>query len=107
MSIASTELQSFVETLPMDQLMFHTPRSVHSWPTAARDEILAVAHRELAVARRNVAEFTRYLDMHSAHFAACVGAMDNTVPLMSAETFPRTVVSGCPSAGPVVVVYHT
>ena len=63
-SIASTELQSFVEPLPLDQLMHHTPRSVQSWPTAARDEILAVAHRDLAVARRNVAEFTHYLDLH-------------------------------------------
>ena len=33
--IASTELQSFVEPLPLDQLMCHTPRSVQSWPTAA------------------------------------------------------------------------
>ena len=76
----------------MDQLLCHTPRSVQSWPTAARDEILAVAHwdLQLAVARRNVAEFTNYLDMHSAHLAACAGAMDDTVPLMSAETFPRT-----------------
>ena len=44
--------------------MCHAPRSVQSWPTAARDEILAVAHRDLAVARRNVAEFTHYLDLH-------------------------------------------
>ena len=73
----------------MDQLMCHTPSSVQSWPTAARDEILAVAHRDLAVARRNVAEFTRYLDIHSEHLAACAGAMDDSVPLMSAETFPR------------------
>ena len=89
-SIASTELQSFVETLPMDQLVCHTHRSVRSWPTTARDEILAITHRDLAVARRNVAEFTHYLDLHSAHLAACAGAMDDTVPLMSAETFPRT-----------------
>ena len=74
----------------MDQLLCHTPRSIQSWPTAARDEILAVAHRDLAVARRNVAEFTNYLDMHSAHLAACAGAMDDTVPLISAETFLRT-----------------
>ena len=89
-SIASTELQSIIETLPMDQLLCHTPQSVQSWPTAARDEIPAVAHQDLAVARRNVAEFTNYLDMHSAHLAACAGAMDDTVPLMSAETFPLT-----------------
>ena len=49
-----------------------------------------MAHWDLAVACRNVAEFTYYLDLHSAHLAACAGAMDVTVPLMSAETFPRT-----------------
>ena len=86
-SIASTELQSIIETLPMDQLVCHTPRSIQ---TAARDEILAVAHRYLTVARRNVAEFTKYLNMHSAHLAACAGAINDTVPLMSAETFPHT-----------------
>ena len=74
----------------MDQLLCHTPRSIQSWPTSARDEILAVAHRDLAVARRNVEEFTMYLDIHSAHLAACAGAMDDTVPLMSAETFMCT-----------------
>ena len=58
--------------------------------TLPRDEVLTVAHRDLAVARRNVAEFTYYLDLHSAHLAACVGALDDTVPLMSAETFPCT-----------------
>ena len=89
-SIASTDLQAFVEPLPLDQLICHTPRSVQAWPTAARDEVLAVAYLDLAVARRNVAEFTYYLDLHSAHLAACAGALDDTVPLMSAETFPRT-----------------
>ena len=68
--------------------MCHTPSSVQSWPTTARDEILAVAHRDLAVARRNMAEFTQYLDIHSEHLAAYAGAMDDSVPLMSAETFP-------------------
>ena len=62
---------------------------MRSWPAAARDELLAVAHRDLAVARRNVADFTSYLDQHSAYFAACAGAMDDTLPLMSDETFPR------------------
>ena len=74
----------------MDQLLCHTPRSIQSWLTAARDKILAVAHRDVAVARGNAAEFTNYLNMHSAHLAACAGAMDDTFPLMSAETFPRT-----------------
>ena len=88
-SIASMELQTFVEPLPLDQLICHTPSAVQAWPTAAREEVLAVAHRDLAVARRNVADFMYYLDLHSAHLAAWVGALDDTVPLMSAETFPR------------------
>ena len=70
--------------------MPYTPFGVQSWPTVAREELLAVAHRDLTVARQNVAEFTYYLDLHSAHLAACAGAMDDTVPLMSVETFPRT-----------------
>ena len=43
----------------------------------------------MAVARRNLADLTLYLDTQSAHLAACAGAMDNSIPLMSAETFPR------------------
>ena len=88
-SIASMELQTFVEPLPLDQLLCHTPSTVQTWPTAAREEILAVAHRDLAVARRNIADFTYYLDVHAAHLAACAGALVDTVPLMSAETLPR------------------
>ena len=78
-SIASFELQTFVEPLPHDQLICHTPSSVQAWPTAAREEVLAVAHRD----------FTYYLDLHAAHLAACAGALDDSVLLMSAETFPR------------------
>ena len=43
----------------------------------------------MAVACRNLADLTLYLDTQSAHLAACAGAMDNSIPLMSAETFPR------------------
>ena len=81
-SIASLELQTFVEPLPLDQLICHTPGAVQVWPTAAREEVLAIAHR-------NVADFTHYLDLHAAHLAGCAGALDDSVPLMSAETFPR------------------
>ena len=69
--------------------MCHSARTVRSWPTAAHEDLLAVAHRDMAVARRNLVHLTRYLDMHSAHIAACSGAMDDALPLMSAETFPR------------------
>ena len=70
-SIASLELQEFVELLPLDQLICHTPVAIQAWPTAAREEVLAVAHRDLAVARRNVADSTHYLDLHAAHLSAC------------------------------------
>ena len=43
----------------------------------------------MAVARRNMADLTRYLDIQSTHLAACSGALDNTIPLMSVDTFPR------------------
>ena len=88
-SIASLELQTFVEPLPLDQLLCYAPSTVQTWPTAAREEILSVAHRDLVVARRNIADFTYYLDAHAAHLAACAGALDDTVLLMLAETFPR------------------
>ena len=69
--------------------MCHSVSTVWSWPTAAREELLAVAHRDMAVARRNLTDLTRYLDMHSAHLAACSGAMEDALPLMPAEAFPR------------------
>ena len=89
MSLASSDLLSYVEPLPLDQLVFHSADTVRSWPAAARDELLAVAHRDMAVARRNLVDLTLYLDNQSTHLAACAGAMDNSIPLMSAETFPR------------------
>ena len=88
-SLASSDLLSYVEPLPLDQLVFHSADTVRSWPAAARDELLAVAHRDMAVARCNLADLTLYLDNQSTHLAACAGAMDNSIPLMSAETFPR------------------
>ena len=88
-SIASFDLQTFVEPLPLDQLLCYAPSTVQSWPTAAHEDILAIAHRDLVVARRNISDFSYYLDTHAAHLAACAGALDDTVPLMAAETFPR------------------
>ena len=88
-SIASFDLQTFVEPLPLDQLLCYAPSTVQSWPTAAREKILGVAQRDMVVARRNISDFSRYLDTHAAHLAACAGALDDTAPLMAAETFPR------------------
>ena len=87
-SIASFDLQTFIEPLPLDQLLCYSPSTAHSWPTAAREEILAVAHRDMVIASRNVADILVYLDAHAAHLATCAGALDDSVP-MAAETFPR------------------
>ena len=38
------------------------------------------------MARRNMADLTRYLDIQSTHIAACSGALDDNLPLMSAQT---------------------
>ena len=88
-SISSFDLQTFIEPLPLDQLLCYSPSTVHLWPAAHREEILAVANRDMVIAKRNVADITRYLDAHAAHLAACSGAMDDSIPLMAVETFPR------------------
>ena len=62
---------------------------MRSWPTARREDLLAVAYFDMAVARRNMADLTRYLDIQSTHIAACSGALDDNLPLLSAETSPR------------------
>ena len=79
-SLASSDLLAYVEPLLLDQLVFHSADTVRSWPAAARDELLAVAHRDMAVARRNLTDLTRYLDNQSTHLAACTGAMDDSIP---------------------------
>ena len=78
----------------MDRLLLHEVHAARGWPSTDRDEILVVAHRDLHVARHNVAELTRYLDLHYAHLSSCAGAMDNSLPLMAVETFPR-LPGGC------------
>ena len=74
----------------MDRLLLHEARSM---PSTDRDQLLAVAQRDIYVARHNLAELTRNLDLQSAHLAACAGAMDDSLPLMTVETFPR--LPGC------------
>ena len=64
----------------MDRLVLHDARVVRDWPSADRDQLLAVVHRDLHVARRNVAELTRYLDDQAAHLAACAGAGEDKLP---------------------------
>ena len=48
----------------------------------------AVARRDIAVARRNLASMTCYVHLHDAHLAACDGELDDRIPLMTVETFP-------------------
>ena len=55
-------------------MLYHDVQAVHAWPDSARDELLAVAQRDVAVARQNLADMTRYVDIHAAHLAACSGA---------------------------------
>ena len=88
-SISSYDLQTFIEPLPLDQLLCYSPSTVHSWPAADSEQILAVANRDMVIARRNMADISRYLDAHAAHLAACTGALDDSIPLMAAETFPQ------------------
>ena len=88
-SIASLDLQTFIDPLPLDQLICYDAETVQSWPREDREQILAVAGRDLSVARRNLAELTRYVDMHAAHLATCTGSSDDSIPLMAAETYPR------------------
>ena len=80
------DLLSHVEPLPMDRLLPHEARLVRKWPPADRDQLLEVAHRDVHVALHNVAEMTRYINLHSAQLSACAGTMDATLPLMTVET---------------------
>ena len=61
MSIASMDLLSFLKLLPMDRLLLHEAWSVRDWPSTDWDQLLAVAHRDIHVARQNVADLTGYL----------------------------------------------
>ena len=50
--IASSNLLSLLEPLPMDRLSRHTVVAISSWPEADRHNILAVTNRDVRVARR-------------------------------------------------------
>ena len=73
----------------MDRLALHDHRASRDWPAGDRRQQLAVAHRDIHVARRNVADLTRYLDDQAAQLAVYAEAGENDIPLMTVETFPR------------------
>ena len=73
----------------MDRLSRHTVAEIRSWPAADRHDILAVANRDVRVARQNIAEMLLYVDDHAAHLANCASADDDNLTLMSAELLPR------------------
>ena len=87
--IASSSLLSVLDPLPMDRLSRHTVAEICSWPATDRHAILAVANRDVLVARQNIAELLLYVDDHAAHLANCASADDDSLTLMSAELLPR------------------
>ena len=82
--IASSNLLSL-----MDRLSRHTVAEIRLWPAVDRHDILAVANRDVRVARQNLAELQLYVDDHAAHLANCASADDDGITLMSAELLPR------------------
>ena len=89
LSIASSNLLSFIDPLPLDRLSRHTVAAICSWPPTDCHHILAVANRDIPVACQNLAELQLYVDDHAAHVANCASADNDEIPFMSAETFPR------------------
>ena len=89
LSIASSSLLSVIDPLPMDRLSRHTVAEIRSWPAADHHDLLAVANRDVRVARQNIAEMLLYVDDHAAHLANCASADDDSLTLMSAELLPR------------------
>ena len=87
--IASSGLLSALDPLPLDRITRHTVEEILLWPAADRHAILAVAHRDVRVARQNIAELMLYVDDHAAHLANCASANDDSLTLMSAELLPR------------------
>ena len=87
--IASSSLLSALDPLPLDRISRHTVEEISLWPAADRHAILAVANRDVRVARQNIAELMLYVDDHAAHLANCASANDDSLTLMSAELIPR------------------
>ena len=84
----------------MDRLSRHTVAEIRSWPAADRHDILAVANRDVRVARQNIAELLLYVDDHAAHLANCASADDDNLTLMSAELLPRLEGGGGDQSSP-------
>ena len=63
----------------MDRLSRHTVAEIRSWPAADRHDLLAVANRDVRVARQNIAELLLYVDDHAAHLANCASADDDSL----------------------------
>ena len=63
--------------------------TINSWPPVDRAHLLAVAHRDLRIARQNISDLKYYVDGYAAHLSDCAGAWNAGIPLMVAETFPR------------------
>ena len=76
--ITSSSLLSVIDPLPMDRLSRHTVAEIRSWPAADRHDLLAVANRDVRVARQNIAELLLYVDDHAAHLASCASADDDS-----------------------------
>ena len=87
--ITSSSLLSALDPLPLDRISRHTVEEISLWPAADRHAILAVANRDVHVARQNIAELMLYVDDHAAHLANCASANDDSLTLMSAELIPR------------------
>ena len=87
--LLQVHLLYYVEPLPLDQFILHDTQTVLTWPDTARNELFAVASRDIVVVRRNLASLTRCVDMHDPHLAACSGGLDDNIPLMTVATFPR------------------
>ena len=87
-SIASTDLLLHIGPLPMEQLILHDMATVLAGRRAHK-VLFAVARRDIAVARRNLARLTHYVDLQDDHLVACDGALDDGIPLMTVEMFSR------------------
>ena len=69
--IASSQLLSVIDPLPLDRLSHHSVTTIRSWLSTDHCHLLAVANRDIRVARQNLAELQLNIDDHAAHVANC------------------------------------